>query len=147
MIDLSKHLDSLVEVTLRSGKVYKGVVKHYSKDSSRYVLRNSGLVYTYYKNGFLLEEHFGESSVDIIKVSKVNQEESKVNAKLNDDTKIKIATALAPEVTKYIQGHPEYAELMFKLFGQFFDQRIGQMDQCLKEEISCFLMDKISMRP
>lgn len=67
--------------------------------------------------------------------------------KLSESTISKLADALAPEAVKYIQETPEYAEFMMDMFSEFLVEKMGKMDEILKDEIRFLLMDRIYFVP
>ena len=67
--------------------------------------------------------------------------------KLSESTISKLADALAPEAVKYIQETPEYAEFMMDMFSEFLVEKMGEMDEILKDEIRFLLMDRIYLVP
>lgn len=66
---------------------------------------------------------------------------------LQDETLNMMVKCLTPEVIRYVESHQEYAEMMFKLYDKFLVEKIGDLNEELKGELTCLFMDSMALRP
>lgn len=66
---------------------------------------------------------------------------------LKPEVVLEMAKCLTPEVIRYVESHQEYAEMMFKLYDKFLVEKIGDLNEELKGELTCLFMDSMVLRP
>lgn len=159
-VDLSQYLSQQVSVTLLNGDSFYGTVE---PQGSLYRVdcpsrQNWPYRYMYNRDGLYADvDHSGWAGnlniarIEMAEPVQTTEGDPKGRAesgvKLKNETLMRIADALAPEVAQYVQSQTEYAEFMYKLFEEFLTQKLGQTDPVIVGELSCLLMDRIYMRP
>lgn len=142
-IDLSQFVDKEVHITLRGGEEFVTTIKKHENEEEYsypfYFIHPFGEQVNYSQSGC-----HGFRHLDIIKIKLRNSEP--MNESLKCETVIGIADAMIPEVIRYVESHKRYAELMFSLMDEFMTQNLGSLNENVKGELSCFMMDRILLR-
>lgn len=114
------------------------------KSSFKYRLYlDTGLHIAYNQEGYCYTEY----PKDPYNIKHIQlRQQSKMTEPLNDETLRTMVRCLAPEAIRYIEGHEKYAEVIFSLFDEFLSEKIGEVNEQIKGDMSCFFMDGISIR-
>lgn len=154
-VDLSQQ----VSVTLRNGDSFNGTVEPhdnlYRIDCVsrqywpyRYLYSREGIYADVDPSGW--DGNLNIAMIGRVEPVQTTEGEPKCRAesgvKLKNETMVRIADAISPEVVQYVEAHMEYPEFMYKLFEEFMDQKLGRIDPTIVGELSCLLMDRIYLK-
>lgn len=144
-IDLSKFVDKEVYLTLRNGEAYVTKIgQTHSKTYPFYFIKNSPEYMNFTREGKFLTDN-KKSDYDIIRIEH-RYEKPTMTEPLKDETMRTMVRCLTPEAIRYIQGHEKYAELIFTLFDEFLSEKLGEVNEQVKGEMSCFFIDGIDIK-
>lgn len=144
-MDLSNFIGKAVQLTFRNGEKCTVVIKKTCGGIEAYpfnfVYNDEFMNFT--KEGKFLHR-YEDSQYDIIKIE--HYYTKPMTEPLKDETMRTMVRCLTPEAIHYIQGHEKYAEVIFSLFNEFLSEKIGEVNEQVKLEMSCFFMDGIDIR-
>lgn len=145
-INLEHFVNKEVLIVNNCGNTRVGFLKKSSDINSSFNYRlhlEDGLYISYNKQGYC----YTESPNDPYNIKKIQlRHQSTMTEPLKDDTMKVMVRCLTPEAIRYIEGHEKYAEMIFSLFDEFLNEKIGEVNEQVKGNMSCFFMDGISIK-
>lgn len=122
MIDLSKYVDNDVKVTTCNNEVYIGKLRPYVTNSYEFYPEGRGTL-LYYNNG----ENYCSTGRNIreIEILDADPNLSDPEHSLEPEALSMIASALTPGAIKFVESHPEYAEVMQALIIKYVEKNLG----------------------
>lgn len=157
-INLEDFVGHSVIVTLSGDNVTrKGVVEKVEENkipNTEYIIRTVNSAISHYNKfgeSFLSDGRRNDISkkydINTVKKSCECKDDNDVQAKLKENTVGAIAHTLMPEALQYVQSDNKFADVVVSLLESFLQQSLGNIDQNVKGDIICHMLDEMVLEP